>query len=132
MKEEEKKELMRMYDLFCKAADDVMAIWGDICEIKDGNCIRQREGGTCCMNRYPTKEYPHCPYLGKNGCTIQCLHCKLDYCGFIRRKYPVLSEIMRCLIYKAEEYFETIPYAVPREIFESRLEQYRKKGGRFG
>ena len=132
MEKEQAKKLMEAYDLFCETADDVMALWGDVCEIKDGNCVRQREGGTCCMNRYPNKENPHCPYLGEDGCTIQCLHCKLTYCEEMKRKHPALAEIMRCLFYKSEEFFETIPYAVPREIFESRLDKYKKIGGRYG
>ena len=129
MKKENKRKLMEAYDLFCKAADDVMALWDDVCEIKDGNCWRGIEGGTCCMNRYPNKKNPHCPYLGESGCTVQVLRCKLFYCEQMKRRHPALAEIMRCLFYKSEEFFWTIPFAVPREIFESRLGEYKEKGG---
>ena len=131
MKKEEAKKLMEAYDLLCKTADDVRALWGDVCEVKDGNCWRAIEGGTCCMNRYPHKENPDCPYLGENGCTIQCLRCKLFYCKQMKREQPVLAEIMRCLRYKSEDFFKSIPATVPREIFESRLDGYKIKGGRY-
>lgn len=40
------------------------------------------ENGAGCCNGYGIGSYPdRCKYLGKNGCTVKCLSCKLFLCN---------------------------------------------------
>ena len=59
------------------------------CDFKDGKCIANRLGKSvhnengCC---YIYKE-GLCKHLKNNGCSINCLSCKLFMCSYIEKKY---------------------------------------------
>jgi hypothetical protein len=63
------------YKSLCKSLD-LISQKENPCRIENGRCGASREGvlkgfNTCCRR---------CQYLGENGCTINCLGCKLWYC----------------------------------------------------
>lgn len=63
------KKLSKQYDRLYGLADKLFKKYNP-CQIKDGNCIMN--SNCCCQG---------CEYLGKSGCTVKALACKLHICG---------------------------------------------------
>lgn len=85
------KQKMQVYDRLYKHADKLIRKHNP-CETKDGKCLR---GKPCCDN---------CPHLTKNGCSIDCLMCKLFLCWRVNQHNPVLVRTFRRMQIKANRY----------------------------
>ncbi len=57
-----------------------------LCGVAGGQCARSRRTGAapfCCGGNDDFPHNPRCPHLGRSGCTVQSLRCKLWFCDSI-------------------------------------------------
>lgn len=91
-----KKFLEARYDnLYERAEKLFMVKYRNPCELGGLNCASLAGPGYCCYG---------CKYLGKNGCRVKSLGCKLYYCAYILTKYPGLVKELRMIEREAQFY----------------------------
>ena len=88
-----KKRYSKLYDMICDYLDKEFQD-KNICGFKDNLCSRRRdmiEKGIIkdtyingCCHGY--KENADCEHLGKKGCTIKNIACKMFVCPYLRKK----------------------------------------------
>ena len=77
-----RKELSILYDaLYAYGVKLFMVEYNNPCTLGKGSCPCP-ELDYCCGT---------CPKVGKNGCKVKCLGCKLFLCGHLRDKLPELN-----------------------------------------
>jgi hypothetical protein len=85
-----KKQWKRKYYYLCDKATKLFDKYNPCDFNKHGRCIHCRElyQKSCCGD---------CQHLGKNGCTIKNLPCKLFLCKYMADKYPELENELKKL-----------------------------------
>jgi hypothetical protein len=75
------KQKIQLYDRLYKHADKLIKKHNP-CKIENGKCVL---GKPCCKN---------CRYLTKNGCSVECLMCKLYLCWKTRQDFCKLNKTL--------------------------------------
>lgn len=81
------RQKIKLHDRLYRHADKLIKKHNP-CEIKNGKCIY---GEPCCTD---------CEHLTKNGCSVNCLRCKLYLCRFARNNL-LLSRTLSRMLQKA-------------------------------
>lgn len=82
------KQKIKLHDRLYRHADRLIKKYNP-CEVKNGKCL---DGDFCCGS---------CEHLTENGCSVNCLSCKLHLCWMARAKFYTLNRTLERMSQKA-------------------------------
>ena len=117
-----KKELSILYDaLYDYGVRLFMVEYNNPCTLGTGSCPHP-ERNYCCGR---------CSKVGKSGCKVKCLGCKLFLCGHLRPKLPDLNDKLSVARTLAGFFWIGYVQCTKKQMIENALKLH-KKGSRKG